>query len=64
MAIERRLFIAETAEEIIYAQHCCNYIGDFDNGKMYCDNTTVRRDMWYIDDETLAEHQEEIDSYE
>lgn len=60
MAIERRLFIAESAEELIYVHYHCDYIGNFDNGKMYCDNSDHKKDMWYIDNEILEKFKEEI----
>lgn len=47
MAVERRLFIATTAEEFNEVKKNCAYVNDFDGGQMWCD--TYSKDLWFLD---------------
>lgn len=49
MAVERKLFIAETAQEVLDVKDSCTYIGDFDGGEMWHDHMSKNHDLWYID---------------
>lgn len=57
MAVERRFFIATTAEEVIDVKTSCFYVGDFDNGQIWHDIYT--HNLWYLDKAELNEGEEE-----
>lgn len=46
MAVERKLFIAKTAQEILDVKDSCSYI---DGGEMWHDHMGENHDLWYID---------------
>lgn len=51
MAVERRLFIATTAEEFNEVKRICAYVNDFDGGQIWCD--TYSKNLWYLDPNEL-----------
>ena len=55
MAIERRFFIATTAEEVLAVKEHCTYISDFDEGQIWHDHGCTNHDLWYLDQNELEE---------
>lgn len=53
MAVQRRFFIATTADEWIDVVHSCALVGDFDDGQVYHDYASPEHDLWYLDENEL-----------
>lgn len=59
MAVQRRFFIATTADEWINVVRSCALVGDFDEGQIYHDYTSPKHDLWYLDERELGSGEKE-----
>lgn len=59
MAVQRRFFIATTADEWWSVVRNCALVGDFDGGQIWHDYTSAEHDLWYLDENELDEGEKE-----
>ena len=59
MAVERRFFIATTAEEYNFVENNMTFVGGFDNGRIYHDHGSTMHDLWFLDPAELDEGEED-----